>query len=102
VSGSSNSPASDSGVTSSSTPLQLLGVGVGVGVTAPSCEQVALLPGWVHIRFSHSWFTAVSNPLAEPLFLHSSMVTVLPLPYLYHHHYHFHYYLVFGYLALIS
>ena len=55
------------------------GWGVGVGViTIPSREQVALFPGWVHIRFAHSWFTLVSNPLADPLFLHSSMVSVLP------------------------
>ena len=53
-------------------------VNFGFGVTTSSCVQVAFSPGCVHIRFSHSWFTAVSNPLAEPLFLHSSMVTVLP------------------------
>jgi hypothetical protein len=53
----------------------------GVVVVAPSFSltQVAPLPGCVHIRFSHSWSTVVSNPLADPLFLHSSMVTVLPL-----------------------
>ena len=86
--GSSNSPASDSGVTSSSTPLQLLGVGVGVGVTAPSCEQALLatgVPSTVHevlgcvqMIFSASWVTFVSNPLAKPLFWAFSTVTVLP------------------------
>jgi pimeloyl-ACP methyl ester carboxylesterase len=40
---------------------------------------VALFAGCVHIRFSHSWSSVISNPLAEPPFLHSSMVTVLPL-----------------------
>ena len=59
-----------------------VGVGVGVdvvvGVTTPSCTQVAFSPGCVHIRFSHSWSTAVSNPLAEPLFWHFSAVIVLP------------------------
>jgi len=39
------------------------GVGVDVGVDiAPSSVQVAFSPGWVHITFSHSWSTAVSNP----------------------------------------
>jgi hypothetical protein len=48
------------------------GVGVGVGGVdlTPSCTQVAFSPGCVHIRFSHSWSTVVSNPLAEPLFWH--------------------------------
>ena len=57
-----------------------LGRVIGVtGVTAAvsfSLTQVAPLPGCVHIRFSHSWFTMVSNPLAEPLFLHFSTVKV--------------------------
>ena len=44
-----------------------------------SLTQVAPSPGCVHIRFSHSWSNAVLNPLDDPLFLHSSMVTVLPL-----------------------
>src|SRR6188472_4343914 len=47
----------------------------------PSLTQVAPTLGCVHIVFSHSWSTAVSNPLAVPLFLHSSMVTVLPFPF---------------------
>ena len=60
----------------------VIGSGVDVGVDpTPSCVQVAFSPGCVHIRFSHSWFTVVSNPLAEPLFLHFSTVIVLPLPF---------------------
>jgi hypothetical protein len=63
-------------------------VGLGVGGfdadvgdvdAAPSCVHVALFPGWVHITFCASWSTAVSNPLAKPLFWAASPVTVLPL-----------------------
>ncbi|MGC2425945.1 MAG: hypothetical protein WA421_02835 [Nitrososphaeraceae archaeon] len=59
-----------------STQVFFIDGGVGV-TTAPSCVQVELFSGWVHIVFSHSWFVAVSNPLADPLFLHSSTTLLL-------------------------